>query len=98
MDFFSAEHQEHIRKQIAFNLKVIVSQRLLRRKTGGGRIPRLRNNDKYPAVKNIIRDGKTEQLPTMIETSKKDGMISLDQTLKDLIHTGQITLRRLGRM
>ena len=45
-----------------------------------------------PAVKNIIRDGKTEQLPTMIETSKKDGMVSLDQTLKDLIHTGQITL------
>ena len=43
-------------------------------------------------MKNIIRDGKTEQLPTMIETSKKDGMVSLDQTLKDLIHTGQITL------
>ena len=92
MDFFSAEHQEHIRKQIAFNLKAIVSQRLLRRKTGGGRIPACEIMINTPAVKNIIRDGKTEQLPTMIETSKKDGMISLDQTLKDLIHTGQITL------
>ena len=92
MDFFSAEHQEHIRKQIAFNLKAIVSQRLLRRKTGGGRIPACEIMINTPAVKNIIRDGKTEQLPTMIETSKKDGMVSLDQTLKDLIHTGQITL------
>ena len=92
MDFFSAEHQEHIRKQIAFNLKAIVSQRLLRRKTGGGRIPACEIMINTPAVKNIIRDGKTEQLPTMIETSKKDGMVSLDQTLKDLIHTAQITL------
>ncbi len=92
MDFFSAEHQEHIRKQLAFNLKAIVSQRLLRRKTGGGRIPACEIMINTPAVKNIIRDGKTEQLPTMIETSKKDGMVSLDQTLKDLIHTGQITL------
>lgn len=92
MDFFSAENQEHIRKQIAFNLKAIVSQRLLRRKTGGGRIPACEIMINTPAVRNIIRDGKTEQLPTMIETSKKDGMISLDQTLKDLIHTGQVTL------
>ena len=92
MDFFSAENQEHIRKQIAFNLKAIVSQRLLRRKTGGGRIPACEIMINTPAVRNIIRDGKTEQLPTMIETSKKDGMVSLDQTLKDLIHTGQVTL------
>lgn len=92
MDFFAAENQEHIRKQIAFNLKAIVSQRLLRRKTGGGRIPACEIMINTPAVRNIIRDGKTEQLPTMIETSKKDGMVSLDQTLKDLIHTGQVTL------
>jgi len=92
MDFFMAEHQEHIRKQIAFNLKAIVSQRLLRHKSGHTRIPACEIMVNTPAVRNVIRDGKTEQLPTLIETSKKEGMVSLDQTLKDMIKRDVVTM------
>ncbi|PCJ17878.1 MAG: hypothetical protein COB02_12485 [Candidatus Cloacimonadota bacterium] len=92
MDFFSQEHQHHIRKQISFNLNAIISQRLLRNINGTHRIPVCEVMTNTSAVKNIIRDGKTEQLPTMIETSKKDGMISLDQALKHLVNSGRVSL------
>lgn len=92
MDFFGQEQQHHIRKQISFNLNAIISQRLLRNINGTTRIPVCEVLTNTPAVKNIIRDGKTEQLPTMIETSKKDGMISLDQALKHLVNSGRVSL------
>jgi twitching motility protein PilT len=92
MDFFPHGQQNHIRKQIAFNLRSIISQRLLRHKSGRYRIPACEVLISTPAVRNIIRDGKTEQLPTMIETSKKEGMVSLDQVLKTLVHTQEVSL------
>ncbi|MCJ8344223.1 PilT/PilU family type 4a pilus ATPase [bacterium] len=92
MDFFGQEQQHHIRKQISFNLNAIISQRLLTNINGTQRIPVCEVMTNTPAVKNIIRDGKTEQLPTMIETSKKDGMISLDQALKHLVNSGRVSL------
>ncbi len=91
MDFFAEEQQAHIRKQVAFNLRAIISQRLLRHKNGKERVPACEVLIATPAVKNIIRDGKTEQLQTMIETSKKEGMIALDQSLKNLLDMGRVT-------
>jgi len=92
MDFFAEEQQAHIRKQVAFNLRAIISQRLLRHKNGKERVPACEIMIATPAVKNIVRDGKTEQLQTVIETSKKEGMISLDQALKTMVQTGRVTL------
>ncbi len=92
MDFFPADQQGHIRKQISFNLRAIISQRLLKHKSGHYRVPACELLISTPAIKNIIRDGKTEQLPTAIETSKKDGMISMDQCLKAMVQEKQIDL------
>jgi twitching motility protein PilT len=92
MDFFPADQQGHIRKQISFNLRSIISQRLLKHKSGHHRVPAYELMITTPAIKNIIRDGKTEQLPTAIETSKKDGMISMDQCLKMMVQEQQIEL------
>jgi twitching motility protein PilT len=94
-DFFADDQKDHIRKQIAFNLKAIISQRLLRHKNGRTRLPAVEILVTSPAVKNVIRDGKTEQLPTIIETSKKEGMISLDQALKTIVQSDKVSLEEV---
>ena len=92
LDFFPQDQQSHIRKQIAFNFRAIISQRLMRHKSGKYRVPACEVLISTPAVRNIIRDGKTEQLPTMIETAKKEGMVSLDQVLKKLVNSDEVSL------
>jgi twitching motility protein PilT len=91
-DFFADDQKDHVRKQVAFNMQAIISQRLLRHKNGKTRVPAIEILMNNPAVRNIIRDGKTEQLQNIVETSKKEGMCTLDQSLKNLVQGGIVTL------
>jgi twitching motility protein PilT len=89
IDIFPSERQNQIRIQLAFCLLAVFSQRLLPR-IGGGRtaaVEVLRNN---VAVGSMIRDGKTHQLYTVMDTHAKDGMVSMDTALKALCQRGQI--------
>jgi twitching motility protein PilT len=91
IDIFPAHQQNQIRMQLASVLIGVVSQRLLP-KIGGGRIPAVEIMIKNHAVENLIRENKSYQIDSVIETSLKDGMISLDKSLADLVHQGVISV------
>ncbi len=90
IDVFPATKQSQIRLQLASVLLGIVSQRLLP-KIQGGRILASEVLVANNAVRNLIREGKTHQIPNVIVTSASDGMISLDKQLVQLVTQGFIT-------
>lgn len=90
IDVFPPHQQQQIRIQVAGILQAICSQRLIP-KIGSGRIAAAEIMVVTPAARNIIREGKTHQLDSVIQTGAKDGMQSMDRTLVNLIHDGTIT-------
>ncbi|EKE16526.1 MAG: hypothetical protein ACD_11C00004G0024 [uncultured bacterium] len=90
VDVFPAHQQNQVRSQLASVLLGVVSQRLVP-KVGGGRIPALEIMIKNNAIENLIRENKSYQIPSVIETSIKNGMVSLDKSLANLVQRGLIT-------
>src|SRR3982750_3609735 len=90
IDVFPPHQQPQIRAQLSNILMAIVSQRLIPT-IGGGRIAAAENLVGTPAVRNIIREGKSHQLEAVIQTGAEFGMQSMDKTLVKLIHDGTIT-------
>ena len=83
IDIFPPYQQTQVRMQLSITLAAVISQRLLV-KIGGGRIAAREILVNTPAVSNLIRENKIAQIKTVIETSSKEGMISLDHDLKRL--------------
>lgn len=90
IDVFPPHQQQQIRVQLAGILQGVVSQRLIPM-IGGGRIVAAEILVVTPAVRNIIREGKTHQLDAVIQTGAEQGMQSMDRTLINLIHAGKIS-------
>lgn len=90
IDVFPPHQQPQIRAQLSNILMGICSQRLVPT-IGGGRIAAAEVMVATPAVRNIIREGKTHQLEAVIQTGSEHGMQSMDKTLVNLIHAGTIT-------
>lgn len=90
IDVFPAHQQPQIRAQLSNILMAICSQRLIPT-IGGGRIAAAEILVATPAVRNIIREGKTHQLDAVIQTGAEYGMQSMDKTLVNLIHQGTIS-------
>jgi twitching motility protein PilT len=90
IDVFPPHQQPQIRSQLSNILMAICSQRLIPT-IGGGRIAAAEILVATPAVRNIIREGKTHQLDAVIQTGSEFGMQSMDKTLVGLIHAGTIT-------
>ena len=91
IDVFPPGQQEQIRIQLANNLQAVVAQQLMARAGSPGRIPAIEVMIATPAIKNLIRENKTHQIPSMIQTSGAMGMQSMDQNLRDLYMKGFIT-------
>jgi twitching motility protein PilT len=91
IDSFPSSAQDQIKMQLAASLVGVVSQRLVPR-IDGGRIPATEILFVNSAVRNLIREGKTHQIDLVIETSADEGMISLNRSLSDLVHKGEISL------
>jgi twitching motility protein PilT len=91
VDTFPSHQQNQVRAQLANVLLGVMSQRLIPH-TNGGRVPAIEIMIKNNAVENLIREDKTYQIDTVIETSQKEGMISLDKSLAELLQAGDITL------
>jgi twitching motility protein PilT len=89
VDVFPAEQQSQIRVQLAGALTGIVYQRLLPR-TGGGRVAAYEVLVATPAVRNMIREGKTRQLRNALATGSRDGMQTLEQSLSQLVAAGTL--------
>jgi twitching motility protein PilT len=92
IDVFPPGQQEQIRVQLSNNLVAIVSQQLLARAGGTGRVPAIEIMMASPAIRNLIREAKTHQITSTIQTSGNFGMITMDQTLRDLYLKGFISL------
>ena len=90
IDVFPAEQQPQIRSQLASILMAVCSQRLVPA-IGGGRIAACEVLVANTAVRSIIREGKTHQLDTAIQTGVNEGMQTMDRTLAKLVNQGTIT-------
>lgn len=90
IDVFPPHQQPQIRSQLSNILMAIVSQRLIPQ-NGGGRIAAAEIMIATPAVRNIVREGKSHQLDAVIQTGSEFGMQSMDKTLVNLVHNGTIS-------
>src|SRR6188768_169192 len=91
IDVFPAEQQEQIRIQIASSLQGVVTQALIPTADGVGRVPALEVLLPDDAVRNLIRQGKVEQVYSVMQTNTSRGMQTLEQALADLTVSGVIT-------
>jgi twitching motility protein PilT len=92
IDVFPPGQQEQIRIQLANNIQAVVSQQLLPRAGSPGRVPAVEVMIATPAIRNLIRENKTHQIPSVIQTSGQHSMIAMDQSLRDLYLKGMVTL------
>jgi twitching motility protein PilT len=84
IDQFPADRQAQIRVMLSESLRGVICQTLCK-KIGGGRVAAREILLSTPAVANLIREGKTYQIPSIIQTSRKAGMITLNDSLLDLV-------------
>jgi len=89
IDQFPADRQAQIRVMLSESLKGVIAQTLCKRK-GGGRVAAREILLTTPAVSNLIREAKTFQIPSIIQTSKKLGMHTLNDALFDLVEKGVV--------
>jgi twitching motility protein PilT len=85
IDVFPPYQQHQIRSQLAITLQGVISQKLLKRVDGKGRIPTTEILIATPAVKNMIREGKTHQIYSSIELGHEYGMHTMEQNLNELL-------------
>jgi twitching motility protein PilT len=90
IDVFPTDQQVQIRAMLSESLKGVVCQQLLKTADGKGRVAALEIMLGSPAIANLIREGKTFQIPSIMQTAKKDGMQLLDQHLLDLLKTKKV--------
>jgi twitching motility protein PilT len=99
LDVFPPKQQSQIRAMVSESLKAIVSQRLVPSADGNRRFPALEILFVKPSVSNLIRDEKTFQIRSVMQTGKAEGMMLLDDSLLELLKSGAITkdtARRYG--
>jgi twitching motility protein PilT len=91
IDQFPSDQQEQIRVMLADSLRGVISQTLCR-KTGGGRVAAREVLFNTPPIANLIRERKTFQVGAIMQTSKRLGMVTMNDSLIELIETGQIEI------
>lgn len=91
VEVFPSQEQGQIRSTLADGIRAIISQTLFKRIDKRGRVPALEIMIATPAVRNLIRESKSHQLPSMIQTGKKYGMQLLDDAIMTLYNQGKIS-------
>jgi twitching motility protein PilT len=91
IDAFPANQQAQIRAQLSTSILAVISQVLLPRADGNGRAAAFEVMLMNPAIGNLIRKGETHKIQSTIQTSKRFGMVTLDDYLLDLIRQGVVT-------
>ena len=91
IDTFPAEQQDQIRVQLAASLAGIFSQRLIPR-ISGGLIPAYELLINNKAVANLIREKRTHEINTVIETGSSDGMFDMNRCLMELVSRGEVSV------
>ena len=91
IDVFPGDQQQQIRFQLSMTLLAIICQRLLPRADGKGRVLAYEFLRCNTAIANLIREGKTQQVYSVLETNTKDGMITMDRCIKNLYLQGLVS-------
>jgi len=91
IDVFPPEQQGQIRAQLAESLKMVVTQKLFKKKDGSGRIGAFEVMMCNAPIKNLIREAKIHQIPSVMQTAQREGMITMEKSIEDLIGTGVIS-------
>ncbi len=91
IDVFPPEQQSQIRTQLASSLQAVVCQTLCKTVDGKGRVAATEILTATPAVRNLIREGKLQSIPSALQTGSKFGMHTLNQNLAELVESNQIT-------
>ena len=91
IDVFPSEQQNQIRAMFSESILAVVTQNLLKKKDGKGRVAALEIMTGTPAIRNLIREGKIAQIPGMMQTGKQFGMQTMDATLVDLFKQGVVS-------
>jgi twitching motility protein PilT len=91
IEVFPSSEQPLIRSTLADGLRAVIAQTLFKRIDRKGRVVALEILIANPAVRNLIREGKTHQIPSMIQTGKKYGMILLDDSIMNLYTKGMVS-------
>jgi len=91
IDVFPTVQQAQVRTQLSESLSGVISQQLLKRKDGTGRVAAVEILIGVPALANLVREGKTYQIPSIIQTGRREGMQTMDQAIVDLLKQGIIS-------
>jgi twitching motility protein PilT len=91
IDVFPPDQQSQIRAQISESLKMVVTQKLFKKKDGSGRVAAFEIMVCNPAVRNLIREAKIHQIPSAMQTGQRDGMITMEKSIEKLIASRTIS-------
>ncbi len=92
IDVFPPHQQQQVRAQLAGAIQGVVCQALCKTRDGAGRVAATEVMVATPAIRNLIREGKTHQIYSALQAGAQHGMHTLDQHLAELVRTGRITL------
>jgi len=91
IDVFPADEQEQVRSMVAESLKGVIAQVLMRAKDGRSRLAAWEIMVGTSAIANLIRENKIHQIPSIMQTGKKDGMQLLDQHIMEFLMSGRVS-------
>ena len=91
IDIFPMHQQPQVRQQLSANLVGVLSQTLCKRKDGRGRLAAFETLVGTPSVRNLVREAKTYQIGSLLQTGVKQGMMTLDQCLARYVVHGVVT-------
>jgi twitching motility protein PilT len=91
VDVFPGAQQNQVRSMLSESLQAVVTQALFMRRDGRGRVAAFEIMTGTPAVRNLIRENKIAQIPSMMQTSKGVGMQTMEASVKDLIARNLVT-------
>ena len=93
IDVFPPHQQQQIRVQLANVLEAVISQQLIPRADGGGRVAAFEVLHANTAIRNLIREGKSHQIANIMQTGRRLGMITMDDAIVQLVRDGKISRR-----
>ena len=96
LDAFPADQQNQVRSQLSESLKGVIAQRLIRRADGRGRAAAVEILFGTPAVANLIREKKSFQLASVMQTSKRDGMLTFEESILGMVKSGIVAVEEAG--
>jgi twitching motility protein PilU len=97
INFFPEERRQQLLMDLSLNLKAVISQRLVRREDGNGRVPAVEILINTPLMADMIFEGKVHEMKDLIKRSREHGMQTFDQHLFDLYESGQISFEEALR-